>query len=602
MNSRFRLNTSNVDFFVQSLLALFLATLGVASAAGTGTTTEVCRIPLSDGKCIPIPIKDSNYPIPSGAYFVSPDGKNTNSGNNATSPWPVAKALDSAPSGATIVFRGGTYRNINAKIRKKLTLQPYPHEQAWLKGSVEVTGWVADGTTWRKDGWTYSFPSNVSSEYINPSYPLAGHRDMVYINGVFLKQVASKAEVVPGTFYVDSTNDKLYIGNNPTGKTVEATALERAFGMGTSDTANPSDTVIRGLGFAHYADMAIGIGAPRVTLENNTFVWNGEQGVSLWGESNGTLGISTDAIVRGNTFSYNGRNGLWGDRAHRMLLEYNKLSYNNVERFSTSHDGAGVKVLRTDGLTWRNNFVEHNFATGMWADISSSNAKIVHNTSRYNHSAGIYFEVSHKAIIAANVVYGNSTGIHVSNSSSVRVYNNTLDANGTDLRIKDTTRDNTNAKEIAAGNTWIARNNDVKNNIFSNVTKNDTALFDASNCGTNEASALMISAADYNAYYRTVSSTPPIAIKWSLGSGKCRIGYPSVAAFNSATGYEAHALVIDNVAPNPFFVDPANGNYHLKPGSPAIGRGDVLPPDIAQAIGLPSGVKVDLGALQATVH
>jgi len=54
-----------------------------------------------------------------------------------------------------------------------------------------------------------------------------------------------------------------------------------------------------------------------VTLENNTFVWNGEH--SLGGRVMEHQ-PSTDAIVRNNTFSYNGRNG-WGDRVHRMLLK-----------------------------------------------------------------------------------------------------------------------------------------------------------------------------------------------------------------------------------------------------------------------------------------
>ncbi len=145
-------------------------------------------------------------------------------------------------------------------------MQPYPHEQAWIKGSVQVTDWVADGAVWRKDGWAYSFPPNVGKEYIDPKYPMAGYRDMLYINDVSSKQVASKAEVVPGTFYVDSVNKQLYIGDNPAGKIVESTALTYAFSIGKYGSFDPSDTIIRGLGFTHYADEAIGLQAPRVTF------------------------------------------------------------------------------------------------------------------------------------------------------------------------------------------------------------------------------------------------------------------------------------------------------------------------------------------------
>jgi len=59
-------------------------------------------------------------------------------------------------SGATIVFRG-VYRNTNAGIRKKLTLQPYPYEKPG-SGQRYSQGWVAN--SYLAQGWTYSFPSN----------------------------------------------------------------------------------------------------------------------------------------------------------------------------------------------------------------------------------------------------------------------------------------------------------------------------------------------------------------------------------------------------------------------------------------------------------
>ncbi len=96
---------------VISLFALVLATPNMASAIG---------------------IKDTNYPIPKGAYFVSPNGKNNNSGKLPNSPWTVEKAVKQAPNGSTIVFRGGVYRNVTTGINRKLTLQAYPHEKPWI--------------------------------------------------------------------------------------------------------------------------------------------------------------------------------------------------------------------------------------------------------------------------------------------------------------------------------------------------------------------------------------------------------------------------------------------------------------------------------------
>jgi len=93
-------------------------------------------------------------------------------------------------------------------------------------------------------------------------------------------------------------------------KTVEATALEQIL---CGQPTRPNDTIIRGLGFAHYADAALIVGAPRVRLETIPLSGMGCREPSR--ESNGTLGISNDTIVGGNTFSYNGLSGLRGDRA-----------------------------------------------------------------------------------------------------------------------------------------------------------------------------------------------------------------------------------------------------------------------------------------------
>jgi hypothetical protein len=69
-------------------------------------------------------------------------------------------------------------------------------------------------------------------------------REMVYIHGDALRQVDSVREVVPGTFYVNAVNEQLYIGDNPAGKTVEATAQTRAFGLWQGGMSNPRGTVV----------------------------------------------------------------------------------------------------------------------------------------------------------------------------------------------------------------------------------------------------------------------------------------------------------------------------------------------------------------------
>ena len=545
------------------------ATMELTAPESTSTSTSTTLS--SNG----MSLKDTSYDIPSGARFVATWGSDSNSGTK-DSPWrTLKKAVSSASSGSTIVVRGGTYREYVYFYGKRLTIQPYPHERVWLKGSVVVTGWVSDASIWRKDNWNYRFQQNTApSSYVSLSDPLADYPDMVFRNGTPLKQVASKAEVTAGKFYVDYTNSKLYIGDNPAGATVEATALAQAMYINQSH-----DSVVRGLGFMHYANSPGQLGAVkgdalRLRFEDNTFAWNASIGLSV---------IQPDAVVRGNTFLYNGQIGLHGNKADRILVERNRIAYNNQERFV--HANGGMKMTSSRDMIWRDNLAEGNLSHGMWADISANNVTIVRNTVRNNLYFGIYMEISERGIIASNLVYDNgSFGIYVNESGDVDIYNNTLSRNKQNIRIWEGYREN---------NVWDIV---VRNNILSNTTSTGGGLFTVLSQDNHKSASSMGVSANYDAYYRTNASAPVALVDWSLYRNIKR--FKTLSEFRSYTGHERSGFAIDNVSTNPFFVDEANHDYRLKSGSPAIGKGVPLPPSVADAIGVSAGVPVNMGALR----
>jgi hypothetical protein len=138
----------------------------------------------------------------------------------------------------------------------------------------------------------------------------------------------------------------------------------------------------------------------------------------------------------------------------------------------------------------------------------------------------------------------------------------------------------------------------IKNNILSNVNDSSPsanyygALLYTHDYSNNKSADDMIAELDHNAYYRSSPSSPATLILWAK-----RGSYKNLSAFRQAQRKESTGIAIDAQAGNPFFVDEANGNYHLKASSPAKGKGAPLPKDVAGAIGVTSGIPVDIGAL-----
>src|SRR4051794_30558614 len=81
-------------------------------------------------------IADTSFPIPIGALFVSDGGSDANPGSLGAPFATIRRALAAAPTGGTIVLRGGVYRESLGTISRRVTIQAYPYEQPWLKGSA----------------------------------------------------------------------------------------------------------------------------------------------------------------------------------------------------------------------------------------------------------------------------------------------------------------------------------------------------------------------------------------------------------------------------------------------------------------------------------
>lgn len=567
---------------------------------------------------------------PAGALFVSTAGSDTNSGTEASPYRTILKAVQVASSGRKIVIRAGTYRETLNTISKQVFLQPYPNEQVWISGSDVVSSWTSvGGGMWRSDGWTTKFcqvaachvASTIDSSYPNSKYP-----DMMFIDGTPLTQLDGAAAgpdcggvtVTASSFCVDYTTNQLFIGQDPSGKTVEATSRQFAinFGGGAS-TADGS--MVRGLGFKHFGANSTfsGVtGAPsrpsivnlspersNMTFENNVFMYSAGSGLTIQGNNH---------TIKGNVFARNANIGLHANLANNITVDANTMSENNYEHFLMSGGSAaasGSKITNSLVGSFVNNIIEDNYGNGFWCDLGCKDFTIAKNIIRRNSLRGLFYEVSGAALITSNVVYDNaSDGISV-RSRDVQIYNNTMYKNKQAISVNEddrTTASLTASYPYASGETL---NVSIKNNILADkapgAVQNDfnkpPRLVDINGAHPSEVSqpepADMVPSMDYDLYWRSTAGEPAYALGW-VGRSVSQQFASLDSTAQSSTSREAHAISSDGQAITSLFTNASGEDFRIKTTSAAYGTGDPsVWPAIASVLGLSTDDTIHIGAL-----
>ncbi|MGV9599530.1 LamG-like jellyroll fold domain-containing protein [Streptosporangium sandarakinum] len=550
---------------------------------------------------------------------MAPTGKDTNAGTKEAPLRTPEAAAAKAVAGkmTTIVLRAGEYRERLGNVAAPVTLQPYPGEKVWFKGSQEIplSQLVVDGDAWRLDGWnpgsvckstSPAYDECMNPQHFNDDNPVGGDPQMVFLDGEPLRQVATREELKAGTFFHDGTTDKTYIGSDPTGRRLEITAKKSAMHF----FAGADGSVVRGLGFAQYGTSqnqskepaALIAQAKGMVFEKNTILHNAAAGL---------LVNADDVRVSGNVIAENGYTGITAHKSGNLTVEGNRVLRNNTEQlgFSLGYNlsGGGMVATRIANASVRDNVFEANQGVGFWCDLSCYNLTVVRNLIRANSRHGLQYKVSGQALIASNVLAGNGmTGLSILGSNKVRIINNTSVGNGQAIAVQEDPRptcpgDEDNCPtdaEKALGITWDTAETTLMNNIIAagdsaaplvNTTDNNSVA-----SGRRVGGDGMIPAASmhHNGYSRTAADTPGTLVQWSRVTG-VSLHYTSLAEFQAATGRDAGSRYQEAG----YVVNAAAGDYRLVPGSPAETAGAALPADVAAAIGVSASGPVRLGAL-----
>lgn len=247
--------------------------------------------------------------------------------------------------------------------------------------------------------------------------PAAQVNEDLFLDDKQSRPVLSIAEVVPGTFYLDTDAATIYIASSPTGHRIESSVVEAAI-----RSRSPKITV-QGLTIEKFTGAGIAIGSSSL-IQNNEIRYVHGAGIQF----------GSGARVLHNHTHHNGMYGMQG-AGEAPLVEGNEIAFNNSAGYHTANGGCyaagGTKFVRSNHLVVRGNYVHDNYCVGLWSDIDNIDTTYEDNRIENNYAQGLFIEISYRGVIRNNVITGNmGTGILFNSSSDQDVYGNKLANNG----------------------------------------------------------------------------------------------------------------------------------------------------------------------------
>ncbi len=335
----------------------------------------------------------------------------------------LQNVVDAEPPGTTFYLAAGVYRAQQVRPRGGDTfIGAYG---ATLNGSVLVSGFARAGEQYVA---TQSVaPGFEVNGVCQPEFPRCKYPHTAFLDGQPLIAVASLGLLRNNRqFYYDYATIRLFLHDDPAGKTVELAYSPFAFG------GRAPDVSIRNLIVEKYASAdqqgAIGNHGEGAgwLISHNEVGWNHGYGVAQ--------GSTSKALA--NYIHHNGEMGIGGGSGNRgSLVQGNEIAFNAWNGTNCSWECGGGKWGNVTALSVIGNYVHDNQGDGLWTDEASSKITYRKNLIANNARAGISHEISFDCLIAGNFFIGNgkttyrwgwSAEIQVQNSSNTEVAHNTI--------------------------------------------------------------------------------------------------------------------------------------------------------------------------------
>jgi hypothetical protein len=339
------------------------------------------------------------------------DPKATDDGpGTAARPWKTfAKAALVAGPGDLVLIGDGIYRErvvvkTSGTAQNPVRFEAAPGAQVVLTGADRLTEWKKTegdrpiySVTWPHRFITWSkYMTHPDDDY----HRLIGRCEQVVVDNYPLRQVLESAQLAPGTFFVDTSNQVLQVWDAASRDLnrvfVEGSVREEIFRV-------EGDWVqVRGLRFRFAANMAqhgaVVLGGAHDVLEDCVIEGMNASGATFTGEQQ---------VVRRCVFRDNGQLGFGANGAHHLLFTECLVENNNTKGFDRGWEAGGDKlVLCRDAILDRSRFVR-NRGNGIWFDIGNEHCTVRQCLIAYNEDGGIFYEISFGLQACDNVIVGN---------------------------------------------------------------------------------------------------------------------------------------------------------------------------------------------------
>lgn len=246
-----------------------------------------------------------------------------------------------------------------------------------------------------------SIPANYQSSF--EEKPLIKRREMIFVNGILMKQLSSLEEPTEGSFFVDDDKRTVFLVP-PAGVDLTSAKVEVAVRPSVLFADFAKNVSFCGLIFEHantsfnpdyynpgkgYQDTNRINNSSQILFEDVQFIWNNMNGVAFVSSSQITL--------RRTIASHNGLGGMTGFKLKNILFEETETSENNWRgEMSDYRDWgvAGLKFLAVHKGIFRRHIASNNMTRGFWLDFDNSDIIIDGCNFASNKADGVFLEAN----------------------------------------------------------------------------------------------------------------------------------------------------------------------------------------------------------------